>query len=268
MLTLQNKKLILRIIVVIAIFTVIVSNNVKAVVNPKQEFYVNDYANILSSETEKYIIEKNIILEKKSGVQIVVVTVPSLEGNSLEEYATTLFRSFGIGDKNKNNGILMLLALEEREFRIEVGYGLEGVLPDAKTGRIQDEYIIPYLKNNNWNDGIKNGFNAILSEVTKEYNLNMDVDEIVKFDDKNTEYSAYFVCFCFSVIAGYIIRAISKIISKNNGIICMCICVLIYVIIAMIIGYLITSSIISLVFNFIIALRRQFIWLYIISFRN
>lgn len=65
----------------------------------------------------------------------------------------------------------MLLALQERQFRIEVGYGLEGTLTDGKTGRIQDEYIIPYLKQNDWNNGIKNGFSAILNEVSKEYNV-------------------------------------------------------------------------------------------------
>lgn len=94
---------------------------------------------------------------KKPGAQIVVVTVKSLEGQSIEEYATELFRKFGIGDSQKNNGVLLLCSTGDRLFRIEVGYGLEGTLTDGKTGRIQDQYIIPYLKNNNYNDGIKNG---------------------------------------------------------------------------------------------------------------
>ena len=120
--------------------------SVKAMVSPTNDFYINDYANILSSETENYILNKSIALNNVDGTQIVVVTVPDLEGMSLEDYATQLFRNFGIGDKNKNNGLLLLLALEERQFRVEVGYGLEGILPDGKTGRFQDEYIIPYLK--------------------------------------------------------------------------------------------------------------------------
>ena len=108
------------------------------VVEPTNNFYINDYANILSSETEKYILEKSSTLANKTNAQIVVVTIPSLNGASLEEYATTLFRKFGIGDKKENNGLLLLLALEERQMRIEVGYGLEGILPDGKTGRFQD----------------------------------------------------------------------------------------------------------------------------------
>ena len=88
----------------------------------------------------------------------------------LLEYSTNLFRQFGIGDKEKNNGLLILIALEERKSRIEVGYGLEGVLPDGKTGRIQDEYMIPYFKDNNFDEGILNGYKALFKEVANEYN--------------------------------------------------------------------------------------------------
>ena len=157
MLTL-NKKALKKIVILLICFTIFFASNAKAVVKPTSNFYVNDYAGLLNEETKNYIMNANISLNSKTGAQIVVVTVTSLEGQSLEEYATEVFREFGIGDKDKNNGLLLLLALEEREFRVEVGYGLEGILPDAKTGRIQDEYIIPYLKNDNWNDGIKNGF--------------------------------------------------------------------------------------------------------------
>ena len=162
MLVSNKKKIITRIIItfflVINIFTI----NSFAVVSPTADFYVNDYAGLLDNETKEYIINKNKILYSQTGAQIVVVTIQSLEDNSLEDYANELFRNFGIGDKTKNNGVLLLLALKERKFRVEVGYGLEGVLPDAKTGRMQDEYIIPYLKQDKWNEGIKNGFNAFL----------------------------------------------------------------------------------------------------------
>ena len=121
--------------------------NTFAVVSPTDKFYVNDYASILSSDTEEYIFEHSKNLNDKTKAQIVVVTIPSLNGDSLEEYATELFRKFGIGDAKENNGLLILLSLEDRKVRVEVGYGLEGVLPDGKTGRFQDEYMIPYFKN-------------------------------------------------------------------------------------------------------------------------
>ena len=147
---------------------------VDAIVQPSYEFFVNDQANILSSSTEEYIISKSAELERVDGTQIVVVTVKNLEGSSIEQYANELFESYGIGDKDKNNGLLLLLALEEREFRVEVGYGLEGILPDGKTGRFQDEYIIPYLKDNKWDEGIRNGYDAFYKEIVKQRDLNID----------------------------------------------------------------------------------------------
>ena len=143
------------------------------VVPQTADFYVNDAAGLLSQKTRKYIIDTNVALNKASGAQVVVVTVPDMGGAALEEYATTLFNQYGIGDKLKNNGLLLLLALKERKFRIEVGYGLEGVLNDSKTGRIQDVYMIPHFKKGEWDTGIRNGFNALVQEIQKEYGISV-----------------------------------------------------------------------------------------------
>lgn len=148
------------------------------IVKPTSQFYVNDYANILSSETEQYIMNTNVELQKKTGAQIVVVTVKSLEGKSIEDYANELFNSWGIGDKTKENGLLLLCSYGDRQFRVEVGYGLEGKLPDGKTGRMQDEYIIPYLKENKFDEGIKNGYSAFLKEVADEYGATITGSEV------------------------------------------------------------------------------------------
>ena len=184
MLILNKKNLVTKILVVfIIILSIFINSSNATTVSPTTDFYVNDYAKLLNDETKNYIISTNKSLYNQTGSQIVVVTVPSLNGNSLEEYATELFRNFGIGSKDKNNGVLLLLALEERQFRIEVGYGLEGILPDAKTGRIQDEYIIPYLKEDNWNDGIKNGYSAVLNIVAEEYNVSVGAEEAIEVPD-------------------------------------------------------------------------------------
>ncbi|MDE6292398.1 MAG: TPM domain-containing protein, partial [Bacilli bacterium] len=147
-------------LLILLLFSCIFITNVNALVDPTSEFYVNDYADILSQETEDYIVEKSKELYRVDGTQIVVVTVPNLEGKSIEEYSLELARSFHIGSKEKNNGLLLLLALEERESRVEVGTGLEGILPDGKTGRFQDEFMIPFFKNDDFDTGIKNGYNA------------------------------------------------------------------------------------------------------------
>lgn len=152
--------------------------SVSAIVKPTEKFYINDYANILSEETENYIYEKSVSLYNADGTQIVVVTIPNLENKSLEEYGLELARSFGIGSSKKNNGLLLLLSLEERLFRVEVGEGLEGILPDGKTGRFQDEYIIPYLKEDKFDEGIKNGYNAFFNEIVTLNNLDLDTSEL------------------------------------------------------------------------------------------
>lgn len=153
---------------------------------PTTNFYVNDYANILSSETEEYIVSKSQRLYDVDGTQIVVVTVPNLGENTLEDYANELFNFWKIGDKEKNNGLLLLLALEEREFRVEVGEGLEGILPDGKTGRFQDQYIIPYLRDSNWDEGIKNGYDAFYSEIVRLNNLDLDYKTPDTIDGSDT----------------------------------------------------------------------------------
>lgn len=137
------------------------------------DFYVDDFAGVLSTDTKQLIMNSSVDLQSKTSAQIVVVTVQSLEGNVLEEYTLNILRSWGIGDKTKNNGVLIFLSLSERKSRIEVGYGLEGALPDGKVGRIQDDYMLSYYKTGDYDTGIKNGYLAVLGEVLKEYNVTL-----------------------------------------------------------------------------------------------
>ena len=169
----------------------------------------------------------------------------------MEEYATQVFREFGIGDKNKNNGLLLLLALEERKFRVEVGYGLEGVLPDAKTGRIQDEYIIPYLKNDNWNEGIKNGFSAFLNIIANEYNVDIEQEQAIKIENNTSSENINFSVLYVSVMFGYVISAINKHRTKKFK---TTILIIIYALVLGIITYIITNSVSLIVINIIMGL--------------
>ena len=200
---------------ILILLSIVFLPSVKAIVSPTSNFYVNDYANILSEETEQYIMNRSVALNNVDGTQIVVVTVNNLEGMSLENYATQLFRNFGIGDKQKNNGLLLLLALEEREFRVEVGYGLEGILPDGKTGRFQDQYIIPYLRNNNWDEGIKNGYDAFYKEIVTLNNLNIEYIEPVDMQNDNMGeaelvFSLIMIFGIIGLILGACIRNLDK----------------------------------------------------------
>lgn len=165
---------ILIILLLLSLF--LIPNKVYAVKEPTSNFYVNDYANVLSEELETYIMNKSVALYNADKTQIVVSVVDSLEGLSIEDYALDMFRSFGIGDKEKNNGILLLLSIADRKVRIEVGYGLEGVINDGKAGRIIDNHMISYLADNNWEDGIKNGYDAIFAEIVYQNGLELEYD--------------------------------------------------------------------------------------------
>lgn len=138
---------------------------------PTRDFYANDFANVLDSEVETHILNVSSQVGAQTGAQVVVVTVDSLDGMAVEDYSLQLGRAWGIGNQEKNSGVLMLVAVNDRKSRIEVGYGLEGALPDGKTGRIQDDYMLPYFKDGDYSSGVKNGFDAVITEICAEYNI-------------------------------------------------------------------------------------------------
>lgn len=156
---------------------------------PTTSIYVQDYAGLLAEDTSQKINTLGNQLAVKTKAQVAVVTVKSLEGAAIEEYALAVLREWGIGNKELNNGVLLLVAVDERRSRIEVGYGLEGALPDGKTGRIQDEYLIPYFRNGDYDKGILNTYLTLALEVAKEYNVKLsnDVEPTPGSDEISTE---------------------------------------------------------------------------------
>jgi len=143
---------------------------------PTASFYVQDYAKVLTAETKDRINSLGAQLASRTKAQIVVVTVDSLHGAAPEDYGLAILRGWGVGDRKLNNGVVILVAVGDRQSRIEVGYGLEGALPDAKTGSIQDEYMIPYFQQGDYDKGIWNGYLAVAREVAKEYNLELKAE--------------------------------------------------------------------------------------------
>lgn len=130
--------------------------------------FVTDFSNIISDQAESSLDIQLKNFSASTTIEIAVVTVNSLEGDSVENYANELFREWGIGKKEYNNGILFLIAPNERKARIEVGYGLEGIMPDIQAGYIMDNIIIPEFKNGNYEKGIIEGTNSIQSVVMGE----------------------------------------------------------------------------------------------------
>ncbi|WP_368293849.1 YgcG family protein [Dehalobacter sp. TBBPA1] len=139
-------------------------------VKPATDIYVQDYAGMLSDTTKQEILRIAAALDEKTSAQIAVVTVDSLEGSTVEEYANKLFRVWGIGDQEKNNGVLFLISKDDRERRIEVGYGLEGRINDAKAGRFLDQST-PYFQDGDYDGGVYLVFNLLVAEVCQEYGI-------------------------------------------------------------------------------------------------
>lgn len=127
-----------------------------------------DQANIISHEARQALEPKLADLEEKSGIQLVVATVKSLEGQEIEPYANELFRFWKLGEKKTNNGVLLLVAPNERRVRIEVGYGLEGTLTDALSAVIITNAIAPRFKAGDFSGGISRGVDDIITVLTTD----------------------------------------------------------------------------------------------------
>jgi uncharacterized protein len=126
---------------------------------------VVDEANILSPATEQAIEQESAALEQKTGRQFVVATLKSLRGLEIEDYGYQLGRAWGIGSKDKNDGALLIVAPNERSVRIEVGYGLEGVLTDALSSTIIQGRILPRFRAGDMDGGVKAGADAVVEQL-------------------------------------------------------------------------------------------------------
>ncbi len=124
--------------------------------------YVFDEANIIPSDVQETLSQIITNWQTQTKHQMAIVTVKNLNNTTIEELAVTRFKQMGIGRKAENDGILFLIAPNERKLRIEVGYGLEQYLPDGLVGSIRDKYIIPFFKSGNFPQGILYGAQALL----------------------------------------------------------------------------------------------------------
>jgi len=138
---------------------------------PKPEGWVNDFAGVISPEYKEKINAIISELEQKTGSEIAVVTIESIVPYDEKEYARLLFDNWKIGKKGKDNGVLILLAVKERRWRIETGYGLEGILPDGLCGEIGRNYMVPYFKNGQYDYGLYQGVLGVVSVIKGESNL-------------------------------------------------------------------------------------------------
>jgi uncharacterized protein len=141
---------------------------------PEYSTMVNDFTGTLDSGWKSSTEELCIKVRNETGTEIGVAVISDLQGITIEEYAVTLFKKWGIGKADKDNGVLLLVSMQERKVRIEVGYGLEGVITDLEAGNIINDIIVPRFKENDYNSGVYDGFYALASEIYKDQGLPLE----------------------------------------------------------------------------------------------
>jgi uncharacterized protein len=169
---------------------------------------VVDQAGVMTAESRSDIESKSKDLEDKSGIQLVVATVKSLQGNDIETYANELFRFWKLGQAQKNNGVLLLVAPTEHKVRIEVGYGLEGTLTDALSSVIISSAIIPRFKTGDFSGGIERGVDGIISVLngdSADWQRKVDI----RGEDASSDFDKLFPILFFVLVVfvcWYLIR--------------------------------------------------------------
>ena len=143
---------------------------------PPYKGHVNDFAGVIDAATKDQLETILFNFEKRTGAQIGVVTVKTLGETPIEDYANGLYRAWGIGAKsgaNKNKGALLLVATDDRRSRLEVGYGLEGDLPDGLAGEMLRR-MRPYFKQMNWSEGVNVGVRTLVDTLAKKWDVSLE----------------------------------------------------------------------------------------------
>lgn len=173
----------LHLLAVILLLTLAFIVPVSATEIPQLQARVNDYAHLLSFDTAKNLEQKLADFEKETSTQVVLLTMPTLAGDSIENFSIRLADKWQIGQKGRDNGVILLLAQEERQLRIEVGDGLQGVLPDITAARIIRNIMAPSLAAGDYDKGLSDGLFAIMQAVKGEFTADLQNSQ----NSSNTE---------------------------------------------------------------------------------
>jgi uncharacterized protein len=159
--------------------------------------YVVNPDNILSTATTDSIDAMLLALEKQTGIETVVAVVESIGDTECFDFCHSLLNSWGVGKKDKNNGLVILLVTDQRCIQFYTGYGLEGDMPDATCKRIQTVTMLPYLKEGDWDSAMKSGLQAVC-DILKG---SMTADDLEEEDDDTDVLIFFFICIALGIVA-------------------------------------------------------------------
>ncbi|MDD5472962.1 MAG: TPM domain-containing protein [Candidatus Methanoperedens sp.] len=211
------KKYALLLLIIFILFLPLAS----AVNYPQLKGFVTDNANMIDPVYKDKITQLAQNIEKESTVEIAVVTVDSLDGESKEMYAVNLFKQAGIGKKDKDNGLLILVAKQEREYRFEVGYGLEGTITDSMKVNIGDRIIVPNFRNGEYGKGIYEAMVVIEGlvkgneEVISQYSMT-NTNQNQSPNISTIQGLVLIVSLLIAIICNYLFKKINDIVPINT----------------------------------------------------
>ncbi len=188
----------------------------RAYYNPgKPASFVSDYAGLLKPEEASALNGKLSQFNATTSNEIAVVTIKSLEGDTIENFAVKLFADWGIGKDKKDNGVLLLVALNDRQMRIETGYGLEGALPDATAFKIVNQTLKPAFQKEDYYGGLNQATDDIIAATKGEYSADAPISTGTAFKfAKNMSFNAIF----FIIIAiFYLLSALWRGLAKSKS---------------------------------------------------
>ncbi len=179
---------------------------------PAPSGYVNDFSKVLNGENQGSINALASELDSKTTVQMSVVTIETTQPETIEGYAVKLFKQWGIGQKGKDNGVLFLIVVKDHAVRIEVGYGLEGILTDAICSNIIHQIIIPEFKQGKMSEGIFQGAKAIVSLIAKDQGITITGEENLVYNNLHQDASNGFwvIIFIFILIFTFYVSSFRR----------------------------------------------------------
>ena len=160
-------KFIKKYILILVFILLLCPFNINALVTQSSDIYVTDNANVLKDETKDYIVTYSAFLKDKEKIDYYVVTLKSLEGINLKEYTDYIYDSFNMNEK----GLLIVFSKSDRQLRIKTGIKLSKIIPDDVIEEYINSYFMPYLKDEDWNSGIKNGYSSFYKLLCNYYEI-------------------------------------------------------------------------------------------------
>ena len=170
----------------------------------KKDTFIYDQGEFLNDDEERKVNELLVKLEKASTIEFAVITIPSLNDLTIEEYANKMANELCIGKKEKKNGVVWLMTKTDNKVRLEIGNGLQGILTDSISGRILDNYFVPYRENNEYDKAVSQTVQAVINRIasSEEYDFSIDgIDESLVVDDDISGTTVFIIILVLVLIA-------------------------------------------------------------------